>query len=129
MPSAETLSIGVDLIEIDRIKRCMENPRFCARILGPEEFQQLKERGFPAQSIAVSFCAKEAFAKALGTGIRGFLLRDVELLREPGGKPYFVLHNGARRLAGAKGYRFSVSATHTRELACAMVVAYVEKEL
>lgn len=127
MPSAETLSTGIDLIEIDRIRRCMDHPRFCSRILGVQEYEQLKARGFPVQSVAVSFCAKEAFSKAVSTGIRGFSLRDVELLRNPEGKPYFVLHNGALRVAREKGYCFDVSATHTKELACVMVVAYREK--
>lgn len=126
MPLAEMLSTGIDLVELERVRCCMRNPRFCRRILGLDEYAQLQERGFPVESVAVSFCAKEAFAKAMGTGIRGFRLSDVELLRDPAGRPYFQLHNRALELAREKRYVFSVSATHTRLYASVVVVAYVE---
>lgn len=126
MPLGNMLSTGIDLVEIHRIRRSMKNPRFCKKILGPEEYMQLEKRGFPPQSVAVSFAAKEAFAKAMGTGVRGFQLQDVELLRNADGQPYFQLHHGALELAQKKNYKLSVSATHTRVYASVVVVAYME---
>lgn len=89
MPLEKMLSTGIDLVEIHRIRRSMKNPRFCKKILGSEEYMQLEKRGFAPQSVAVSFAAKEAFAKAMGTGVRGFQLRDVELLRNTDGQALF----------------------------------------
>lgn len=98
----------------------MENPRFCVRILGGQEYAQLAKRGFPAESVAASFCAKEAFSKAVGTGLSGFDLREVQLLRTPSGRPELCLSGRAQELAG--GREFSVSVTHTKEYASAVVV-------
>ena len=60
------IALGIDLLEIDRIRRSLENPRFVRRVFGAQELEQLAARGFPAQSAAACFCAKEAFGKALG---------------------------------------------------------------
>ena len=67
-------SVGLDLVEIGRVQKAMKRSRFCRKILGGEEYRQLEKRGFPPQSVAASFSAKEAFSKAIGTGVRGFSL-------------------------------------------------------
>lgn len=114
------LLAGTDLVEIRRIQKSMKNPRFCERILGVEEYSQLQSRGFPAQSVAASFCAKEAFSKAVGTGLGAFDLREAQLLRDASGKPSLYLSGRALNLAACA--RFSVSVTHTAEYASAVVV-------
>lgn len=116
------LSVGIDLIELGRIKKSMRNPRFCSRILGDAEYIQLKMRGFPVQSVAASFCAKEAFSKAVGTGMRGLSFREIELLRGEGGRPYLRLSGKALRAAREKRLCFAVSATHTKEYASVVVI-------
>ncbi|MCI1964563.1 MAG: NAD(P)H-hydrate dehydratase [Oscillospiraceae bacterium] len=121
------LLVGTDLVEIARIQKSMTNSLFCSRILGDKEYEQLAGRNFPAQSVAASFCAKEAFSKAIGTGLGGFRLREAELLRRPNGKPELHLSGKAAELA--KGIRFSVSVTHTAETAAATVVGWGEEPL
>ncbi|NLG93681.1 MAG: holo-ACP synthase [Clostridiales bacterium] len=116
------LLVGIDLVENKRIQKSISNPRFLRRILGTSEYSQLEMRGFPVQSVAASFCAKEAFSKALGTGIRGFLLSEVELLRKSSGEPYLCLSGGAQRIAESRGIIFHVSVTHTKEYASAVVI-------
>lgn len=117
------LLLGIDLLEIGRIEKCIKkSPRFCQRILGNTEYAQLESRGFPAQSVAASFCAKEAFSKALGTGIRSFAMREVELLRRENGAPYLHFTGRAAGLVHASGAVFTVSITHTKEYAAAVVV-------
>ncbi|NLJ30355.1 MAG: holo-ACP synthase [Clostridiales bacterium] len=120
------LSVGIDLVEIERIKKSVQNPRFCGRVLGGSEYSQLALRGFPVQSVAASFSAKEAFSKALGTGLRGFSMNEVELLREPGGKPYLKLSGNALRIARERNLVFSVSVTHTRAYAAVVVIGQEE---
>ena len=117
------IALGLDLLEIDRIRRSLQNPRFVERVFGAQEREQLSARGLPAQSAAACFCAKEAFGKALGTGIRGFLLTEVQLLREPSGQPYLFLSGSALRLAEERGLRFSVSVTHTKNYAAVVAAA------
>ncbi len=116
------LLAGIDLVEIKRIKKSMENPRFLLRILGPSEYAQLELRGFPVQSVAASFSAKEAFSKALGTGMRGFSLGEVELLREENGRPYFQLRGSALKIVQKRKIVLQVSVTHTKEYASAVVI-------
>ena len=65
-------SVGLDLVEIGRVQKAMKRSRFCRKILGGEEYRQLEKRGFPPQSVAASFSAKEAFSKAIGTGVSRF---------------------------------------------------------
>lgn len=117
------LRTGVDLVEIARIRRSLKNPRFLQRFFGRQERIWLEEKNCPAQSVAASFCAKEAFAKAMGIGIRNFALKEVELLRDELGAPYFHLTGNAKKLASEKKLAFSVSISHTKEHALAFVVA------
>lgn len=119
------LSVGLDLIEIKRIRAAMRRAAFCEKILGEREYRQLEGRGFPPQSVAASFSAKEAFSKAIGTGVKGFSLQDVELLREENGRPRLALGKRAEEAAKKAGFAaFSVSITHTKEYASAVVLAY-----
>ncbi len=120
------LFVGIDSVEINRIEKAMKNPRFCQRVFGEAENSLLAMRGFSAESAAACFCAKEAFSKAMGTGIRGFRLCEVELLRDELGAPYLKLSGNALKMALEKGLRFSVSVTHTKELATVIVIG--EKE-
>ena len=78
------------------------------------------------ETMAANFAAKEAFAKALGTGVRGFALGEVAVLRDSLGAPYFALSGRAKELAVGRGLAFSVSLTHTDELAAAFVVAWAK---
>lgn len=117
--------VGIDITDIARIERSVGNERFCKGVYGESELQELKSRR--AQSYAGAFCAKEAFSKAIGTGIRGFRLTDVELLHDDLGAPYLKLSGNAKRIAKDRGFtHFSVSVSHTDTLCTAIVIA--EKE-
>lgn len=117
-------SVGIDMVEISRVKKSMENSRFLNFILGGKEYEQLKSKNFISQSVAANFCAKEAFAKAVGTGFRGFDIKEVQILRDNLGRPYIFLTGKAFETWGKNGYEFSVSLTHTKELASAVVVCF-----
>jgi phosphopantetheine--protein transferase-like protein len=109
--------VGIDIIKVSRFTRSF-GPRFFARIFTESEQQYIK--GKPLQTMAGMFAAKEAVAKALGTGFSGFWPCDIEICRDARGKPYVVLHNGAARF---KGYAIEVSITHTETDAAAVAVA------
>ena len=118
-------SVGTDMVEINRIKKSMEREGFLHRILGGEEYIQLALKKFPAQSVAGNFCAKEAFSKAVGTGFRGIHLKEIEIIRNKLGKPFMKFNGNALKLY--KNDEFSVSITHTKDLALAVVV-YLGKD-
>lgn len=120
------LRTGVDLIEVERIRQAIEKhgARFLARIYTPQELAQVGER---APSLAARWAAKEAVAKALGTGIGDVEWVEIEILRGPNKEPVLHLHGNAQRLAEQHGLtNWSISLSHTHEHAIAMVVAQGE---
>lgn len=117
------MTVGIDLVEIERIRKSMKNPRFITRVFGNLE-QRLFTGANAYGRAGASFAAKEAFAKAIGTGIRGFSLCEVEVLRNELGAPYLRLSGRARKIAQQRELQFSVSLTHTKRYAQAIVIAY-----
>lgn len=119
--------IGIDLVEIERIENSIKRRGFLARWFGDRELAEYKSRGGRVSYIAANFCAKEAFSKAIGTGIRGFELREVELLRDALGKPYLVLSGKAAEIAASLGVEFETSVSHTKQYAVAVVEAFAKE--
>ena len=78
--------------------------------------------------MAGNWAAKEAFAKSLGTGVEDFGLSEVEVLRDKLGAPYIRLSGNAKRIADEMGLDFSVSISHTSELAIATVIAFPKED-
>lgn len=97
------LGLGNDLVRIDRIARSLEQfgERFARRIFGPQERAEPaaaahRPPGLRASYFAKRYAAKEACAKALGTGFSaGVFWRDIQVVREPGGRPVLALSGGA----------------------------------
>ncbi len=121
--AAGPIEVGVDAIEIERIKDALERfgDRFLRRIYTQREAERYGRR--PAE-LAARFAAKEAVMKALGTGIRGVRWRDIEVVSNRRGKPIIVLHETAARRARLLGFtHFAVSLTHSRTESIAMVIA------
>ncbi|MBE7022388.1 MAG: holo-[acyl-carrier-protein] synthase [Ruminococcaceae bacterium] len=120
---------GIDLIEINRIEGAMQNPRFLTEYFTEEERAYFEKRHFSPAVVAANFAGKEAFSKALGTGIAGFLLKEVGILREASGKPYIALTGAAERLCREKGIsRLFISLTHSETHAAAQVLAEGREE-
>jgi holo-[acyl-carrier protein] synthase len=121
------LGTGIDMVEIERVARSIERygSRFLERVYTPGEiaYCQRKRRN-AAESFAARFAAKEAAAKALGTGIGlGVTWREIEVGREPAGRPLLLLHGRAAEFAAAMGVRnCSLSITHTGMASMAMVI-------
>ena len=117
------MKVGVDLIEIERIRRALERyPGFRERCFTEAERAYCDSRKNPAQHYAGRFAGKEAVGKALGFGVaRAFAWRDVEIVGRP--KPGVRLHG---RLAAWSDHvgagAIDLSMTHSRELAQAVAV-------
>src|SRR5689334_13102404 len=113
--------VGVDLIEIERVRRALERrPRFAERVFTEAERAYCFSRANPAQHFAARFAGKEAVGKALGCGVE-FMWRDIEIVGRPkpsvtlsGKVAAFALHVGAGQI--------DLSMTHSRELAGAVAV-------
>lgn len=120
------IQCGVDLIEISRIQHALERwgERFLHRVWTESEIATSRGRH---RELAARFAAKEAASKALGTGIVGLVWRELEVLPDRRGKPLLFLHGRARARAEELGLNtWAVSLTHSRDMACAFVVAYAQ---
>lgn len=118
-----SLHTGVDMVEVRRLREAIERhgDRFLKRIYTPRELEQLSGN---LASLAARFAAKEAVAKALGTGIGDLSWLEVEILRGERKEPVLQLHGAALALAEKHGItRWSLSISHTQEHAIAFVVA------
>ena len=120
------VGLGTDIIEIHRIAHSIRRfgDRFLTRVFTPAEIAFCLRKKAPAESFAARFAAKEAGAKALGTGIsRGVAWKEIEVRRRPGEAP--SLHWSGRALERADhvgARRVSLTLTHGRETALAVVI-------
>jgi holo-[acyl-carrier protein] synthase len=114
-------SVGIDLLEIDRLERALaRRPRLAQRLFTEAELTYARARARPGQHLAARFCAKEAVAKALGLGAWSF--GDVEVLAGDG-PPQVRLSGAVADRAAALGVVVSVSLTHSRRDAAAVAIA------
>ena len=117
---------GLDMIEIARIEETIarHGTRFLERVYLPEEILYCRRKRNAAESFAARFAAKEAAAKALGTGIQnGVGWRDIEIVRALSGRPSLIFHGRAAAIARQIGAHHSVvSLTHSRTQALAQVL-------
>lgn len=120
--------IGIDMVEISRIEKSVKNQRFMQRVFSRKETALFSAKSSPYQSMAGNWAAKEAFSKVLGTGVSGFSMNEVSILRDKLGAPYIELTGKAYELAQKLNYEFSVSITHTGDFAQAAVIAYKKGE-
>ncbi|PZN12473.1 MAG: 4'-phosphopantetheinyl transferase [Bacillota bacterium] len=119
------LGIGIDLVSVERIRGVVERrgARWLERVFSPAERQDAGTGPHRWRRLAARWAAKEAFAKALGTGVRGFRWRDIEVRRDADGRP--VLHltgAAAERLRAAGVVRVHLSLSHDSEWAVAQVI-------
>lgn len=121
--------IGVDLVEIERVKKAIKNTAFIKRIFTEEEQKYCLSKARPYLHFAVRFAAKEAVMKALGTGFRGIKWRDLEISRDSLGKPLVRLKGEAALKAKEKKIKEAlISLSFSGKNAIASAVALGEDE-
>jgi holo-[acyl-carrier protein] synthase len=122
---------GIDLAEIGRIQHSLDRygDRFLDRVYTGAEQAYCRSKRNSAESFAARFAAKEAAAKALGTGISyGVSWLEIEVVREPSGRPTVQFHGRAAQIAARLGVTHAaLSITHTADLAMASVVLESER--
>ena len=121
--------IGVDVVHVHRMTRWREIPGLLERYFNPEELIEALSKGSGVDlSLSARFAAKEAFGKALGTGLAGIVLKDIKVKNKHNGQPeIFVSGTALEALKLCGAGRIHLSLTHERDNAIAMVV--IENEL
>ena len=116
--------IGVDIVNVQRMSRWRQIPGLLERYFHPDELATAFSRGGGVDlSLAARFAAKEAFGKALGTGLEGIVLKDIMVINRRGGQPELRLFGTALSALEQSGAnRVHLSLTHERESAIAMIV-------
>ena len=115
--------LGNDIVEIARIKQAIERtPKFRGRVFTPKEVEIVEVKKDPYPSFAGRFAAKEAVAKAFGTGVRGFKLTDIEIINDDLGKPMVILKGKLKEKY--ENYRIELSISHSREYATAVAILF-----
>ncbi len=115
---------GIDLVSVERMRALLKRtPRFLERYFTEAEQAYIGDGARKAERMAAAFAAKEAVAKAMGTGFRGFSLQEIELSHRESGEPYIVLRDQALELFHSMEYTsISCSISHTDEMAAAIVI-------
>lgn len=122
------VGIGTDLCAVARMEKCLQKPAFLRRVFSAEEQALLNGHSGKAraETAAANFAAKEALLKAAGTGLGGFALAELAILREKSGKPVFALAGAAAQWQQQNGLHLHISLTHESGLAAAFVVLEAE---
>ncbi|MBI4978884.1 MAG: holo-ACP synthase [Spirochaetes bacterium] len=122
------IGIGIDIVANSRIRKNTGNMRFMRRIFTDTEIAYFRKKVNMHQSIAASFAAKEAFFKALGTGIisAGLAIRDIGIAREKGGRPYITMSPKVRAYIATtyktRSPAVYLSISHEKEYSVAVAV-------
>jgi len=122
-PQGVNVAIGIDIIEVDRVRKVYEHhgERFLKRVFTEAEVLQCRGK---ANRLAGRFAAKEAISKALGTGLHGVAWREMEVVQLRSGRPTVTLHGNAKRRAQLLGISaFDVSIADLKDFSIAVAVA------
>lgn len=122
------LEIGIDIIEIERIKEALNKKgNFLKKMFTDKELEMFEEKGNSPQTIAGNFAAKEAISKSLGLGIRGYNFRDIEILRDELGKPIVKTYNNLEQICiDYSVLEIKVSISHGRDYAVANAITFTK---
>jgi len=116
------MRIGIDIIEVERVISCIESSDRMARMYTKRELEYFQKKNYAAETVAGIFSAKEAFFKALGTGMSPSAMLELEVMHDQYGAPYYNLSSRLvleRHLSTA---RIQLSISHTKDIAVAVCV-------
>jgi holo-[acyl-carrier protein] synthase len=126
MAGSAALRVGLDLIEVERVRSALERPRFRERCFTEAERGDCDSRANPAQSYAARFAGKEAVGKALGCGLR-FTWKEIEIVGRP--RPSVSLSGQTKAWAEKmKVEQVDLSMTHSKGMAAAVAILSIEEE-
>lgn len=117
------LGTGIDVIEVERIAKAAAKEGFMARVFTDAERQRFEKYNNDPAHIAGAFAAKEAVAKALGTGIGAVEWKEIEILHRESGQPYAGLYGDAqKRMEDLGGETLHISISHIKAVAAAQAI-------
>ena len=121
------IGTGIDIVQIKRMESWVKNKKLLERYFHPQEIDFAFSKGKNASlSLAARFAAKEAFGKALGTGLEALVLKDIMVINNKKGKPEMILTGTAKQAFEKSGAaKVHISLSHEKENAIAMIILEV----
>ena len=118
------IGTGIDIVKVSRFSSWKNNKKLLERFFHPDEVEYILSRqNNQEETIAARFAAKEALGKALGTGLRGFSLKDICVKKDKLGKPYIEVFPAFLEITKSYNHvNIHLSISHEKEYACAMVI-------
>ncbi len=118
------IGVGTDIVSVARVEKACEKESFLRAVYTEQEQTYARSRGKgEIETLAGMFAAKEAVAKALGTGFNGFFVKDIEILHNEAGQPQVAYHGQASVVVRKNGIDMThLSISHEREMAVAYVI-------
>ncbi|MBQ6148158.1 MAG: holo-ACP synthase [Oscillospiraceae bacterium] len=116
--------VGVDMISISRVQKACEKESFLTKVFSCKEIELYRNH---PEKLAANFSSKEAFSKALGTGLRGFDMNEVELLRDNLGKPYYEFSGRALGIMNSHKLVAHVSVSDEKDYVIVFTVLETEE--
>ena len=118
------IGLGIDAVDINRMRHWMENKDLLARFFHRQELADTENRGVTAAySLAARFAAKEAYGKALGTGLKDITLKNILVTNKPNGQPgLMLLEDALLPFERMRGTAIHLSLTHESNIAIACVI-------
>ena len=107
------IGIGTDIVQVNRIEKVIKRTKcFIDKAFTDKEIEYIRKKNNNSQTIAGYFAAKEAMAKALGTGFRGFGLRDIEIINDSLGKPSIRISDKIEKILQCQNYNIFFTYTN-----------------
>lgn len=117
------IGLGTDIVEIERIEKAInKTEKFMERVFSLSEIEYCQKKINKYESFAGRFCAKEAIAKAMGTGVRNFELKDISIENDSLGKPYGVFYRDLKKYFEDKEVMLTISHCKTYATATAIIL-------
>ncbi len=118
------LGIGIDIVDVNRIKHWLTVKGLPQRFFNQSELEDARKKGSAEPfSLAARFAAKEAFGKALGSGLKDIRLKDICVINDEKGKPELSVFNSAlKAFTESGGKEIHLSLSHEKNMAVAVVV-------
>ncbi len=122
------MAVGIDILKISRLESLIKDDKFLNKVFSQKELEYFNTRNFNISTVAGNFCAKEAFSKAIGLGIRGFSLNEISVLRDFFGKPYYEFSDNINNILNSINItKVEVTISHEKDYAIAYAYARNEK--
>ena len=118
------MKVGIDILEVERIIKFVQDESFLSKNFTQYEMDYINSKKYKEQTLSGLFCAKEAFLKALGIGLKnGIDLKEIEINHKEFGKPYYKLSDNAKQIVdNFEITEIDLSISHTNNIATAICV-------